>query len=159
MSGDFLLQYIMTTEQKNDLINLLEQLLEDIFKRDTRPTPKSPFEKKTLELIYLEIENKKIGNDSMEMEKFLKSLLEETRALPELKLTIAVYPTEELIEKLKDWAKSYKITNMVFDIDVNPEIIAGAIIISTEGKYVKYSLSEMLDNYFISKKQELTQLL
>jgi hypothetical protein len=64
-----------------------------------------------------------------------------------------------LIEKLKDWAETYKIVNLVFDIEVKPEIIAGAIIISREGKYVKYSLSEMLDDYFIRNKQELSALL
>lgn len=159
MTGDFLLNYIMTSEQKSELIDIVEQLLEDIFKKDSRPTPKSSFGKKALEMIYFEIEKKQIGGNTIEMEKFLQALIEETKALPELKLTIAVSPTEELLERLKDWAIGKGHGNLIFDIDVKPDIIAGAIIISKEGKYTKYSLSDMLDNYFTVRKQELVNLL
>lgn len=159
MQSDFLLSYIMTSQQKNDLVSLLEEYTEDIFKRAARPTPKSLFEKKALEIIYFEIERLKIGEDPMQTESFLKKLLEETKAMPELKITIAISPTEELLVKLKEWAQKYYSNNLVFDIDINPEIIAGAIIISEEGKYIKYSLSDMLDYYFTARKQELVSLL
>lgn len=159
MTGDFILNYIMTTEQKGELIDILEQLLEDIFKKDTRPTPKSSFGKKSLEMIYFEIEKKQIGGNTIGMEKFLQEMLTQTKSLPELKLTIAVSPTEELLERLKDWAISRGMGNLVFDIEVKPEIIAGAVIISNEGKYIKYSLSDMLDNYFAVNKPELASLL
>ncbi len=159
MDGDFLLNYIMSSQQKNDLINLVEQLLEDIFKKATRPTPTTSFEKKALEMIYFEIEKRQIGTNAVEMEKFLHQILTSTKALPELKLSIAVSPTEEILERLKDWAKNNNMGNIVFDIDVKPEIIAGAVIITGEGKYIKYSLSDMLDNYFIAKRQELANLL
>lgn len=159
MTGDFILRYIMTTGQKNNLINLLEVLLEDIFKNDTRPTPTSSFEKKVLEMIYFEIEKQRIGNNSELMEKFLNEVLEETKAMPELKMTIAVSPTEELIEKLKDWTQANGLSNVTFDIEVDPQIIAGAVIITPDGRYIRYALSEMLDRYFLDKKQEISQLL
>lgn len=159
MESDFLLSYIMTTQQKNDLINLLEEYAEDIFKKAARPTPKSLFEKKALEIIYFEIEKLNIGGNALQTENFLKKLIEDTKAMPELKITIAISPTEELLVKLKDWAQKYYSNSMVFDIDIDPEIIAGAIIISEEGKYIKYSLSDMLDYYFAANKQELANLL
>lgn len=159
MTGDFILRYIMTVEQKNDLINLLETLIGDIFKNNTKPSPNSSFEKKALEIIYFEIEKRKIENNPTEIEAFLQKVLEETKAMPELKLSIAVPPSENLIEKLKEWAEVNKLINLVFDIEIKPELIAGAIIISQKGKYIKYSLSDMLDDYFESKKPELINLL
>ena len=159
MKGDFILRYIMTVEQKNDLINLLEILIEDIFKNDTRPIPNSSFEKKALEIIYFELDKMKIQNDPKATEDFLKKVLEETKEMPELKLSIAVPPSENLIEKLKEWAEANKLINLVFDIDIKPELIAGAVIISQKGKYIKYSLSDMLDDYFEAKKPELINLL
>lgn len=149
----------MTTGQKNNLINLLEVLLEDIFKKDTRPTPNSSFEKKVLEMIYFEIEKKGIGNNPIEMEEFLIKVLEETKSMPDVKITIAVSPTEELIEKLKNWAQANDISNVTFDIDVNPEIIAGAVITTPDGKYIKYALSDMIDAYFTDNRQQLSALL
>ncbi len=159
MTGEFILRYIMTVEQKYDLVNLLEILIEDIFKNNTKPTPNSSFEKKALEIIYFEIEKRKIGDNPKEMESFLRQVLEETKSMQELKLSIAVAPTEELIEKLKTWTEANKLTNLVFDIDIRPELIAGAIIISQKGKYIKYSLSDMIDDYFVSKKSEFINLL
>lgn len=159
MSGDFILRYIMTVEQKNDLVNLLENLIENIFKKDPTTNPNSSFEKKALEIIYFEIERRKIQNDPEKIEDFLKKVLDEAKAMSVLKLTIAIPPSESLIEKLKDWAEANKFINMVFDIEVKPDLIAGAIIVTKEGKYIKYSLSEMLDYYFMSKKLELSALL
>jgi len=159
MTGDFILRYIMTVEQKYDLVNLIEVLLEDIFKNNTKPTPNSSFEKKALEIIYFEIEKRKIENNPKEIESFLRQVLEDTKLMQELKLSIAVAPTEELIQKLKTWSEANSLSNLVFDIDIKPELIAGAIIISQKGKYIKYSLSDMLDDYFISNKSELINLL
>jgi F0F1-type ATP synthase delta subunit len=159
MDSDFILRYIMTSEQKYNLINLIEVLLEDIFKNNAKPSPNSSFEKKALEIIYFELEKRKIENNPKEMEVFLQKLLGDTKAMPELKLTISIAPTEDLIGKLKDWAETNGYKNLTFDISVDPQLIAGAIIISNKGKYIKYSLSDMLDEYFASNKLELMNLL
>lgn len=159
MNGDFILKYIRTSEEKNELINLLEELLENTFKRDFEVKTDSKFISKAMKMIYAQIDTLNISNDREKTEEFLEIILESTRKLPEIRLALAINPTEELIDRLKNWAAENNLGNAIFHFELRPDIVAGALIMSEHGQYANYSLSSQIDKFFVTKKQELLSLI
>lgn len=155
-----ILQNVRTSKDKYELINLLEEFEENIFKRDPRDySSHSPFVASMSKFLITEIKKKGLENDRKATEKFLEILLTAAKALPELKITIAVEPTEDLIVKIKEWTNKNISRETVIDITVKKEIVGGIIIVSPQGQYVNYSLSDQLDNIFTNKRQEISSLL
>ena len=111
------------------------------------------------EVIYSEINEQGISNDQEEIQKYLEGLHKEVKELPEIRIAIAIPPSERLMTKLKDWSEQNDIQNAVFDIEVKRDIVAGAIVMSPEGEYSNYSLSNQLDEYFKNKKDAVLSLL
>jgi len=70
-------------------------------------------------------------------------LKERLESLPVFSLTIAFEPTEEFRGKLANWIKENVEKKAVLDLKIDKEILGGAII-SWQGKYRNYSLSEKL---------------
>ena len=159
MDGSFILKYVRTAEEKNELINLLEELQENTFKRDFEVKTDSEFVSKAMKMIYAQIETLNISNDREKTEEFLENILKETRSLPQIKLAIAINPTEELIDKLKNWANENNLGNVIFEFELKQDILAGVIIMSDHGEYANYSLSAQIDKFFATKKQELLTLI
>jgi len=153
------LNHIRTTEEKNELIELIEELLENNFRRDQKPLPNTPFSKNATDAIHAQINELGASNNREEIEKYLEALLSEVKKLPEMRISIAISPTENLKNNLKNWATENGLGNLTFNIEVRSEIIAGAVIMSHEGEYGNYSLSSQLENYFTNKKQEVLALL
>ena len=159
MDLSFILKHVRTLDERSELIELIEELLENNFRRDQSPIPNTAFSKNATDAIHREVNNRKIANNREEIEKFLQSILTEVKKLPEIRISIAIQPTETLINNLKAWAEKNGLNNPVFNIEVKSEIIAGAIVMSNEGEYRNYSLSTQLDKFFIEKKQEILSLL
>jgi len=74
-----------------------------------------------------------------------EKLKEKLKSLPIFSLTIGFEPTEEFKEKLVHWIKENVEKKAVLDLKIDKEILGGAII-SWQGKYKNYSLSEKLKN-------------
>jgi len=159
MDLNFILKHVRTVDERTELIELIEELLENNFKRDQSPIPNTAFSKNASDAIRREINIRGIENNRSEIEKFLESILTEVKQLPEIRISIAIQPTETLINSLKSWAEKNDLNNVVFAIEVKSEIIAGAIVMSHKGEYGNYSLSSQLDKFFIEKKQEVLSLL
>jgi F0F1-type ATP synthase delta subunit len=159
MDLSFLLKHVRTIDERTELIELVEELLENNFRRDQSPIPNTAFSKNASDAINREINIRGITNNRSEMEKFLESILSEVKKLPEIRISIAIQPTETLINNLKVWAEKNGLNNAVFVIEVKSEIIAGAIVMSHKGEYGNYSLSSQLDKFFTDKKQEVISLL
>lgn len=159
MNIEFVTKHIKTTEERSDLVNLIEELIENNFKNDPNPISVTPFTQKVAEVIYDEINKVGISNDQEEIEKFLEKLLKEVKEIPEIRIGIAIPPTQKLMTKLKEWTDKNGIQNAVFNIEVKPDIVAGAIVMSPEGEYSNYSLSNQLDEYFRNNKQTVMSLL
>lgn len=155
----FILKYVRTAEERNELIELIEELLENNFRRDQEPLPGSPFSKNATDAIYAQMNSLGISDSREDIEKFLEKILEGVKKLPELRISIAISPTENLKNNLKDWAMNNGMENVLFNIEVKSEIVAGAIIMSPEGEYGNYSLSSQLDKYFSQNRQEVFALL
>jgi F0F1-type ATP synthase delta subunit len=156
---DFIYKHIRTTEERNELVELIEEMLENNFRRDQEPLPKTPFSSTVANEIYEHIRLHGIENNRENIEKLLEKMLGEVKKLPEIRLTIAIPPSENLKNNLKTWADENGLRNVVFNIEVKTDITAGTIIMSHLGEYGNYSLSSQLDKYFNQKKQEILALL
>ena len=155
----FISKLTRTTEEKNELIELLEELIENNFRKTQEPLPNTPFSKNATDTIYAEINRLGISNDREKIEGYYEKMLNEIKSLSEIRISIAIPPTEKLKNNLKTWAQENGLPNVIFNIEIKSEIIAGAVIMSTDGEYRNYSLSNQLDKYFIEKKQEILTLL
>jgi F0F1-type ATP synthase delta subunit len=155
-----LLSNIRTAQEKNEAINLIEEILENIFKREPKDySNHSPFTKNMSEKIFAEIDNKKIRQDRKQMEAYLMPMLKEIKSMKEVKLTVAATPSEEIINNVKSWLSKNVSQSTVISFEVKPEIIGGVIMVSPSGKYINYALSEQIDKFFTDKKQAILSLL
>ena len=53
MEHDYIFKYIRTTDERSELINLVEKLIENNFKSKPDPLDQSPFSQKSSELIFI----------------------------------------------------------------------------------------------------------
>lgn len=128
-----LLNLITTKAQADSLISRLEELEGQIYK-------KGGLEKKAKKLF-----------TAREAEVVLEAAAEGRLAplkdclleLPVLRLTLAVEPTVEMVEKIADWAKKSLDEKVVLDFAVDENIIGGAVV-EFKGKYGDFSISKRL---------------
>lgn len=161
MDQNNILKLIRTTEERDELIDLLEIMLQNIFKDKAHSAIKnvqSSIMKNLYSAISYEFETLKISNDIKEIEKYLNSLLLQTKNLRTLKMSIATPPTEKLIQSLSKWAEKNLSGKTIFDIKVDSKILGGAIIINKEGDYSDFSLLKKIDDVFLNQKQEILNL-
>ena len=162
MDENSILKLIRTTSDQSRLINLIEHMQSNIFKK----TPdysfldlESAYIKNLLTTIEEVIKTKNLTNNRTEIEKFLELLLLKTSELNVMKISIAIDPSDKLINDLKDWANKNVSVNTIFDITIDPQIQGGAIIINDKGDYINYSLTVRIDQNLVSKQQELMAIL
>jgi F0F1-type ATP synthase delta subunit len=155
---DFIFKYVRTQNERDQLVDLIEEMIQNNFKRDADALPNSSFAKTTSDVIYKEMESLGILNDQEEIEKFLTSMLNELREIPEIRISIALEPTEKLIKIIQDWSETNGLPRTLFNIEVKPEIVGGAIIMSQDGEYANYSLLNQIDKVFAEKKTDILKL-
>lgn len=159
MDESKVLKLIRTAGEKEELISLAEKLIEETYKEKFEGVSEysSNLSKKIWEVISLEISSIGISNNRRKIEKYLNSLLEKTRNINSLKLTIAISPTPELITALSNWVEINLSEKIIFDIKVDPEIIGGAIITSDSGEFADFSLLRKINQIFEAKKSTIPQ--
>jgi len=97
-----------------------------------------------------------LSANSDSKENYLNNLTEELRKLPTVGLTLAFEPSSATINKIYDWLASHTTTPTLIDIDVNPRILGGVIIVS-KGTYSDLSVKKSVDNYLKEHKAEIIQ--
>jgi F0F1-type ATP synthase delta subunit len=162
MNENSILKLIRTTNDRSRFINLIEHLQVNIFKK----TPdysflntESIYIKSLLTAVETLIQAQKISNNSPQIEKLLESLIAKAREMDIMNITIAVDPSEKLINDLKTWAIKNVSENTIFNISVDPHIQGGAIITNNKGEYANYSLSSRIDQSLVNKQREIMTLL
>lgn len=157
-----ILTIVKTTKDQNELINLIEKLIENNFKKSFAPNDEilnSGTTRKLWEAISTSLISGNISEDQKEREKFLDSLLSKVRALNKLKITLAIEPNNRLLEHLRDWMDKNLSENTILDITVDSQILGGAIIVSGNGDYADFSLFKRINDLFLTRKQEILSLL
>jgi len=89
-------------------------------------------------------------------EDYLNGLLEELQRIQTIGLTLAFEPSNATINKIYDWIASHTTTPTLIDIDVNPRILGGVIIVS-KGTYSDFSVKKMVDHYLSEHKTDIIQ--
>ncbi len=161
MDENAILNLIKTTDEQNSFINLIENMLENTFKRTPEKDEElehSPFLESISSAITFAIQKRNISNDRNGIEQFLESILTKAKEIPIMKITISFSPSEKLTISLKEWANKNISGNVIFNITTDPKILGGAVIMS-KGEYSNYSLSDKIDKFFLTKKQEVLLLL
>ena len=162
MNDDSILKLIRTTNDQSRFVNLIEHMQANIFKK----TPdysfldtESAYIKNALATIEGVIKTKNLTNDRTGIEKFLELLLSKTNEFNVMRISIAIDPSEKLINDLKVWADKNVSASTIFDITIDPQIQGGAIIINEKGEYINYSLAVRIDQSLVSKQRELMAIL
>lgn len=135
-----ILRYIKTKSDADELLVGLDRLSESLYL--TEPTA---FERTlaTLKAGYASAIRDALEKGA-DKSTLLSGLREKIISLKPLKLTLAFEPTAEFIEKLHEWTADNLGEEIVLDFEVNPKIIAGAVI-SYSGRYFDFSLSRLLN--------------
>jgi F0F1-type ATP synthase delta subunit len=155
-----ILKMIKTSEEKMELINIIEDMSANAFKKKliNNTQSLSPFSQLLSQEISKLIESKNLKS-SVETEKYLDSLLETVRNIIPIRITIAIEPTQELIQSIKEWSVKNLSENVIFDFEVDPKILGGAIITNKKGSYSDLSLLKKINVLFQNQKDQLIRLL
>src|SRR5437868_6106563 len=78
------------------------------------------------------------------LKEFLNKIKNTITALPTLSLTLAFEPREQTLQALAEWFILQTKTQVLFDITVDPKLIAGAAI-NFKGKYLDFSIKPTFD--------------
>src|SRR3989344_400785 len=157
MDNSSILKLIRTTEEKEESISLIKSLLENNYKNRLTAEfeSSSPFLRNLWNYISSKIA--KFEGNRLEIEKYLNSVLVKIQDQKTLKITLAIKPSGKLVDTITNWAQKNLSEEIIFDIEVDPRIIGGAIIISNKGEFADFSLLKKIDNIFSSKKAEILQ--
>lgn len=148
---------IETIGERDQIASEIDYLLESIFENSNDPLTnalkkisvqteeklKGIFKKNNLDIL----DRETVKNDLSQLKKILKSF-------KVIKLSIAFYPSREIIEKVSKWIKSNLGAEYLLDIEVNKSIIGGAIIVFN-GKYRDMTLRKTLEETFANKNKEI----
>jgi hypothetical protein len=83
-------------------------------------------------------------NSKTSLADFIKKILDKISATPIVSLIIAFEPTDETLKKLSDWFLLNTKKQAIFDIKVDPQIVAGAQVLAG-GRYRDYSVKLKFD--------------
>lgn len=158
MNYENFLQLIRTKPEQDELLNLIEDLTENLYKNKS-DLSLSPFQTHLKNEIIKILQAQNIYENKLKTDKFFKALLKSVKELPVLKLTIAIEPDQHLISTIKLWADKNKITGTIFEFIVDPKILGGIIIVNPNGAYSDFSLLKRIDELFINQKQYISKLL
>lgn len=141
---------IRTSDEQTNAVELIEEMLAENFKNNAHPksATKSTFLSKLYSFLLEKIQA--AGNNRENTDKLLKDALSEVKNLKELKITLALYPDDKVLEGLENWLNNNGMENFIFDINVDQKILGGAIIVGDKGEYRDFSLSKRLDTYLAS---------
>jgi F0F1-type ATP synthase delta subunit len=78
------------------------------------------------------------------LKDFIGKIQEKISSLPTVSLTLAFEPKEKTLKSLSDWFPLNINQQVLLDIKVDPEIIAGASI-SYKGKFLDFSVKPVFD--------------
>lgn len=97
-----------------------------------------------------------LSANSVSKEDYLNSLTEELQKMPAIGLTLAFEPSVATINKIYEWITNQTTTPTLIDIDVNPRILGGVIIVS-RGTYSDFSVKKTVDRYFEEHRADIIQ--
>ena len=155
-----ILSLVRTSDEQSELISLTQELLENDFKKILTPQENlNQTQSKLWDEINKYLASQNLSEDKKAVEVFLQKLLEDARNMKVVKITLALRPNEEILETLKNWSSKNLSPRTIFDVTVDPEVLGGAIISGSNGRYANLSLQWKMASYFQKNRQAVLSLL
>lgn len=152
MNNQKLLESIVTDEQRQVVLHKLDTLIVDLFRLS--PESKEFNLEKYLQdhagieftqLIQNLAEDNKIDpRDLQQIKNLLSTLRQNLAQLKIFKIILAIDPDKDFALKLSNWVHEHINKDVIVEIEVNPIILGGSIIIF-DGKYFNNSLSNIIN--------------
>ena len=142
---------IKTVTQKYEFQNYLDLLKDSLYmqKNNFEQTLKNKIPLPYSDFIKREMEKNRIEATQTEKIKIMLTQMEDNlKQLSEINLTLSFEPDELLINDIYLWIKENIGGGIILNLNINPEIIAGAII-SYQGLYTDNSAGKRLKNLSI----------
>lgn len=149
-------EFIKTSQEKKEFLQCIYALKNSLFKKDEFTKTlidKTPA--KYSDYITRALNGK---SDRGSVESLLDQLENKLKKLKEIDLTIAFTPSKSSIEKIYSWVSRNLGVNIVINLNIDPELLAGAII-NFNGIYKELSLKKLIETGFLTKKDKINQLL
>lgn len=139
---------ILTLEEKSRVLRALDLVVAEIFKNNGNYLKvleeNLPFG--LAEILSHDLQRYVVGGP-VQSENMLLALKKEVSDLPVISLTLPFPPEKETVERIHAWFLSERGQCVVFDFNVKPEVIAGAVL-EANGYLRDYSVKNMFKNYF-----------
>ncbi|MEK7502667.1 MAG: F0F1 ATP synthase subunit delta [Patescibacteria group bacterium] len=152
------LRDIKLIEQVEEFSSEIDNILSSLFKvknRNIEEILDKTVGQKTLGIVKKLVQENKIdSSDYNSLDKLLNGIKQDLKKIRILKMSLAIDPTPETIDRLFDWVKKNLGEGIVLDIDKDESILGGAII-SFDGIYNDLSLRKTLEGIFQTKKDEI----
>jgi F0F1-type ATP synthase delta subunit len=102
----------------------------------------------TLALVKEDCQNLNLSlSKQSDLETYINLVKQAVGNLKTLKLTLALSPSQELIDEIYSWINQNLSPDIIIDIKVEQSLIAGSLI-EFEGKYKDLSIRTKLETYF-----------
>lgn len=140
---------IRIKEEVENLLIVIDQLLAGLYQRRDRLAA---------DLVLPEFLNEeliKFDRDHPEVtERYLLELKKQLLNLPVVKLSLAIEPPSDLLERIVLWVRSKMEAGTILEIVIDEGVIGGAII-TFNGRYQDFSLKKSLEKVFERQKEEI----
>lgn len=155
--NDYSLSSIKTIEEKRRLYSEISLVLEVLFRQqaDLEKILEAKVSPQLRAYILGLLQGKSL--DETLREKIAKTLAEiknKAEGLEAITLTLAFQAQQSTIDKISSFARQNLGENTIIEINVEPNILGGAIIVFN-GRYHDYSLKTKLEEVFKTKREEL----
>lgn len=156
-----LITSLKTTQEAADFVSEIDTLALTFFKSEKVSMEKalSSISTGSAEKIMQAFSKNNLNiNDKDTVAGFFNTLKELMKKLKTIKFVLAFDPSRKTIEKLHNFVKDTLGIGYIFDIEISPEVLGGAIVIFN-GKYNDFSLKKKIEDAFETKKIDTCQML
>ena len=157
---DKILLYIRTQDEANDMLTNLNEFMASLYstKDISLEDHFSRLPKNLSYELQQAIKKDDLINNKSALREFTSKLQNKIKTCKTLRATLAFQPDDETITIFSTWAKKNIGSNIILDIEVNKEVVGGAVII-VDGQYKDYSVRKKLAQVFQIQKDEIMALL
>lgn len=142
---------IRTEEERNFALKELDLIQESLFKKNAKKALAGILRAKTFHNIQKLTDKKDVETIQEELSLVQKQI----KDAESIDLTIAIEPTEEMVQTIYQWIKSNLNRKLIINFKIDPSVLGGAVV-SYQGKYIDRSLRVKLDHCFFNGLKGLT---
>lgn len=151
-----LTEFITTKQQANDFSARLANLAGSIYELDTNLEKalqeQLGFQKKEKFMTLLR-DNDIPLDSNQEITKFLEGIIKEISSMPEVSITIAIEPDEEILKTIADWFLLNLKKQVLIKTIVNSQLIAGAKV-DFQGNHAEFTIEKTMNTLYSANTQE-----